>query len=66
MRKNSQTTVAIGREREAGLDVFRGEVREIVEHFSDGHASAQVIEDIGDGDARTPNTGFPAADRRID
>ena len=38
--------LALGRKGEAGLDIFRRRVREVVENLSNGHAGCEVGEDL--------------------
>ena len=65
MWHDRQTTVTVGSKRKARLDVVGREVGEIIEHFGNGHAATEVVENVGDRDPRPANTGLPAANARI-
>lgn len=66
MRDHVQAAVAIRREGKTRLNVVGREVREIVQHFGNGHAAAQIIEHVGYRDAGSADAGFAAANARID
>lgn len=65
IRNYRQTPFAIRRKSEARLNVFRRQIREIIQHFRHAHSSAEVIKDICHRDARPPDAGFAAADARV-
>src|SRR5438067_1934919 len=65
MRNDIQASVPVCGKSEARLDVVGCEVRKIVEHFRYGHAAAEIIENISDGNARASDARLAAANARI-
>src|SRR5205823_7535297 len=48
---------SFGGKGEAGLDVLRRQVREVIENFGHGHPRGQVGEDIVNGDSHAADAG---------
>src|SRR5262245_15640135 len=65
IRNNSQPAFTVGGEGKTGLDVFGGQVREVVEDFLYGHTSTEIIKNVRHGDARAAYRGLAASNARI-
>src|SRR5215210_5318706 len=57
MRDDVQAAVTVCGERKARLNVVGGEVGKVVQHLGDGHAAAEIIENVGHRDACASDTG---------
>ncbi len=66
MRNDIQTAVTVCGERKARLNVVGGEVRKVIEHLGNGHATTEITENVCHGDARASDTRLAAADAWID
>ena len=55
MRGEHQPLLSIGSKRQAGEDVFFGEVWKVPQYFFLAHAGSEVVQDVVDGDSQTPD-----------
>src|SRR6267142_505270 len=64
--ETDELALAVGGERQAGLNIFGGEVREVRENLRLAHAAREVFQHVRYRHARSANSRFPAALARFD